>query len=488
MKYIIKLTLFFSFFISLITNCLGQDLDTLRNALEDINLLTVNQQVKYNVHSLDPVTNQPMYRMDALHVMELKKQANINTYGRYVGVYHHKSGGPLDFEIHLATSEDLMNWTFRKVLLTHADMPYIIRSTSDVTSEANSWIVLAHEEWQTNGSCKLAFKTYYDEDVLLSGLHSFGYTADITLSDKGLEGTPSIYSAELLLRNDRWVVDLNVGFHYNKQVSNEAGARDMVGTAILTDFGNNNSWATQAATNYMDHITLQGATGNVGQRDFITINDNKFALQEGNIQGAPYDKWDFGAWRLWIYQYKDETGMVPAPSDVVNINFWDTYFKPFFPRTHNRSTSFGNPSIKILTNPNDTTSQVLFAHFYIFGEGAATGEAGPCIFYQPISSQASVSTSSESISIQTLNNPEKSLNVEVYKSDINQINYRIKTEKSSDCKVQVFDINQKILYQGIVKPSEINTNKVLYLNKLALGIYFFSVVQGRERTVKKIVL
>lgn len=387
-----KIIMGFTLFVILVTqgeNSLGQDVETLRNALEDINALTIGEQVKYNVLALDPLTNEQKYRMDALHVMELKKQANINKYGRYVGVYHYKNGGPLDFEIHLATSKDLMNWTFRKVLLSHADMPYILRAKSSEISEEESWIVLAHEEWQKNGTCKLAFKTYYDEDVLLAGAHSFCYTADITVSDKGLEGTPNIYSADLLLRDNRWVVDLKVGFHYNKKVSTKAGARDMVGTATLTNFGKTAIWKAQPATNYNKHITLQGATGNVGQRDFVRISEDRFVVQEGNIQGAPYDKWDFGAWRLWIYKYKDETGVLPAPSAVADINFWQTNFKPFFPRTHNRSTSFGNPSVNVLTDPNDANNKVLFAHFYIFGEGAATGESGPCIFYQSISNKTS---------------------------------------------------------------------------------------------------
>ena len=75
-----------------------------------------------------------------LHILELKKDSNISTYGRYIAVYHHKaSSGVTDYEILLTGSSDLMNWPDIRVLAISADMPYLYRAEVPFQAVTNGY-------------------------------------------------------------------------------------------------------------------------------------------------------------------------------------------------------------------------------------------------------------------------------------------------------------------------------------------------------------
>lgn len=354
----------------------------LKPLLEDLDSLPVNQ-VKFNAHAAHQTTS---YRMDSLHILELKKPANIQSYGKYIGVYHYipASATPTQFEVHLAYSNDLVNWTYERTLGTSIDMPYLYRAEA-VSSGGDEWIVMAHEQWNGSNNCKLGFQLFHNEDDLLAGTVAVSYTAP-NFSGVTLQGTPNIYEAFVHENeNGNYVLQAALGFHYHEN------NRDQIGNATLKDFGDTPEWFPSKATKYMDNITWQGATGNVGQRDFCEINGVKAMVQEGNIQGEDLIPTNFGAWQLWLYNW-DKTQLTPGaswptpewPVSPFPTNPDEYYFYPIFPRTPNRSTSFGNPSIQVVEDPSDASKKVLFGSYIVFSEGAGQGEAGPVVFFQKL--------------------------------------------------------------------------------------------------------
>jgi hypothetical protein len=71
---------------------------------------------------------------------------------------------------------------------------------------------------------------------------------------------------------------------------------------------------------------------------------------------------DFHAWRVFLV---DVATLTVTPLPVV---------------TKGRSTSFGNPFAAFLPSPRDG-SPALVVTYFLFGEGAAPGEAGSLLFF-----------------------------------------------------------------------------------------------------------
>ena len=79
--------------------------------------------------------------MDCLHVDYIYGDRGPWDNDAYLGLYHTKVGD--EYEVRLASSSNLVDWTFRRSLLQNADMPYLKR----VDGSSDGWILVAHEQW-----------------------------------------------------------------------------------------------------------------------------------------------------------------------------------------------------------------------------------------------------------------------------------------------------------------------------------------------------
>ena len=282
----------------------------------------------------------------------------------YLGVYHAHVGN--EFQVRLASSPDMMSWTFRRTLVSNADMPYLYR----VDADTDGWLMLAHEQWMTPGSqvpSRLGFKLYYNEANLLAGDHFNSFKAPLTVGQPtSIEGTPCIYAAARRMQNNLVVVDADIGFHFN-----DKSGIDQVGQGRLTSFGPTviqPSWGGTRRSDAYDQLFIdKGAVGNIGQRAPGKIHGVHIQLQEANIGPMPPTVWQ--DWRVWLYYFGSGEGDVPEGSGGAHVDMVHV-------KTHHGSTAFGNPSWHKVPCPNGGGGTCLFVSYFVFSEGAAGGEAG----------------------------------------------------------------------------------------------------------------
>ena len=254
--------------------------------------------------------------------------------GGYLAVSHTREGS--SFHVNLATSSDLIQWTFQTDLGSDASQPYI-------TSLSDGGFLVAWEQTPHN---HLRFNYYASRDDLFAGQSSRIFDAPMTLSTCA-EGTPSIYSAELDPDIDHSTID--VGAHY---FSNCIADRQQRGT--LTNF---NSWSTSPQTAIDDAILFWGVQGNIGDRDATFFQHHQFGLFEGQ-----FARNNFATWRIFCYDY--QTGQ----ADLLGI------------RTDQGSTAFANPSVSRIRAPNGEPA--ILITLFLPSQGAKPGEAGELIYYK----------------------------------------------------------------------------------------------------------
>jgi hypothetical protein len=268
------------------------------------------------------------HSMDTLKVIE-------NPAGGYLGVYHTLAG--TGFAVHLATSTDLLTWTHRVVLDAPASQPTIAETPGAgflVVTEAGGG---GQPAW-------LRFRQYRDLRRLLAGDANRIFDAPHTQVPPGqlAEGTPNVYAT---------TPAIDVGFHYFRD-----GDVDRQARGTLTGFGH---WITRREPGIDAAIEAWGVAGNIGDRDVLPWRGHRYNLQEGQLR-----KGDWGSWRVFLYDWAaGEAYPVPI-------------------RTHGGSTAFGNPTATVLTGP--AGELVLVVTVFLFGEGAAPGEAGQLVYFRPI--------------------------------------------------------------------------------------------------------
>jgi hypothetical protein len=294
---------------------------------------------------------------------------------RYIGVYHSPGGGR--FNVHVATSNDLIAWTRRRTLDEDASQPTI-------SVQPGGSLIVAYEKTtlldllprpalperlagpldildDPLNRIRIRFRFYRSVDALLDNQFSRQFTAPRTLSPTA-EGTPNITKAILrrgLISRSR----IEVGMHYFADVDhNGTPDLDRLATAVLTDF---KTWEVRAQPE-LDNDLLKLKTfhqgfsapprGSIGDRDQIIFDGVRLELQE-----AQYIPGDYSSWRLFLI---DPRNRVPRPLEI---------------DTGGDSRSFGNPTATALTAPSGKSA--ILVTMYVFAEGAARSEAGPLIFY-----------------------------------------------------------------------------------------------------------
>ncbi len=263
---------------------------------------------------------------DVGHTMDgLKIIANPDA-GGFIGVYQTYRGGT--FDAHLATSTDLLRWTWRTALTLSAAQPTIRRVAG------GGYVVVT----ETDGNNHLRFAYYDSWPALLNATASWTYDAPRTLSPCA-EGTPNIYAA------DRTGVE--VGFHYWSECNVGRQARG------VTDWS---SWSAAREPALDSAIIAYGIAG-VGDRDGpFTFRGYQFAVIEGE---GIRNRWD--SWRVFLYDYQTQT------ADQLDI------------RTDAGSTSFGNPTIEEVQIGG---RQALVMTLFVFLDGSRGDENGSLIYYR----------------------------------------------------------------------------------------------------------
>ncbi len=285
--------------------------------------------------------------LDTLQVIENPAEPG------YIGVYHSAIGG--EFEVRLATSTDLLTWTYRRTLQSNADMPAI------AYHPPTGGFFLAHEQWGNPGSrspSNLRFRFYSSYAALLAGAGGRDFLAPLTLAaanGSDLEGTPNFFAI------DAGGGRVEVGFHF----FDSRGSRvDRNGTGVLRGLlAGSPAWTTAVWTELNDALIAEEVSANIGDRDDGLLFGRRFTLVEGQ-----YLRDDFGSWRPWFWD--------PSRKDVF----------PLHPRTRGGSSSFGNMTWEVLRSPRG--NRAVCGSYFLFSEGAAAGEAGQAIFYHELVSEA----------------------------------------------------------------------------------------------------
>jgi hypothetical protein len=266
---------------------------------------------------------------DAGHVMDTAKVIQVPGPGAFAAVYHAWSEADGAFHVHLATSDNLLDWTWRRELARLASQP-TIAPTSD------GGYVVAWE--QEPDPIHLSIVLYASWGDLLAGRVARRIDPPVTTPACG-EGTPSIEAASS--------TRVDLAFHYH------------AGCDLDREAGGSTDWTTwQAATRPAVDRALAnaGVTGHMGDRDRITYRGHDLTLIEGQLLAE-----DVRTWRTFLYDAR--TGEAQA------LHF----------RTHAGSAAFSNPTI---TQVEIDGREAIVVTLYVISEAAAAGEDGELIYYR----------------------------------------------------------------------------------------------------------
>ena len=298
--------------------------------------------------AVENVTAATAYRYgtrdDAGNSMETLKVVQ-DPAGGYLGVYHTRSGGVLSVKV--ATSSDLLRWTYRATLDTHASQPALAvlpHGGMLLVEEAdNEGLGSPTRSW-------LRFRHYPNEQALLGSRSDRSFDAPHTLvpARSGAEGTPSI--DQVKLAPDLGHSTITVGFHYFKHAKVD---RQASGTLV-----NFSSWTTRARTDVDAALKAQGVTGNIGDRDVVSYQGATVEVVEAQATAA-------SPWQVYLYDLATKRAT------------------PLHVKTHKGSKGFANPSVTSLRAPSGAPALVVTLFLPL--TGAAPGEAGELVYYREFS-------------------------------------------------------------------------------------------------------
>jgi hypothetical protein len=238
----------------------------------------------------------------------------------------------------------LVSWTRRAELAHSASQPYLAALPDGSFVSA----------WEAHGGGRgwLGFRRYPNRARLLSAAPSQVFDAPHTLvpAQRWAEGTPNLYAVWLNHDGEQSVLD--VGFHYWRN-----GDVDRQARGTLTGF---RRWFARPEPELDAAILAHGVRGNIGDRDALTFQGERFTVAEGQqIKG------DFGSWRPYLYVHRTGTAV------------------PLTLRTPGGSRAFANPAVTTLNGPSGEPALVV--SMFVPGENSAAGEAGQLIYFRALS-------------------------------------------------------------------------------------------------------
>jgi hypothetical protein len=249
--------------------------------------------------------------------------------GTFAAVYHSMSQADGLFEVHLATSDDLLTWTWRTRLAVRA-------SQATIEPASDGGYVMAWE--QSPDPLHIVLTLFRRWADLLDATPSRRIAVPVTTPGCG-EGTPSIEAA-----SSRRV---SVAFHYHAGCTRD---RQAVGA---TDW---KGWRASTRPLLDSALMRAGARGHIGDRDAIEFQGNRLMLIEGQLAAD-----DPASWRTFLYDPETRSA------------------EPLRIRTHGGTPNAANPTVSRIVI--DGRSAVLVTVF-LFTEGAGPGEPGELIYYR----------------------------------------------------------------------------------------------------------
>ncbi|MEW5991819.1 MAG: hypothetical protein AB1736_10820 [Chloroflexota bacterium] len=208
---------------------------------------------------------------DRGHPMDTAKIIEIDETGAFGAVYHAWREDPGVFDVHLATSDDLLTWTWQAMLVSEASQP-TIRAAQD------GGYVIAWEVSRLAGDpSPPAFAYFATWKALREAKPAKSFEATLSLSPC-CEGTPNLYSASS--------VAADVGIHYYDDYVVDREAR---GTMTWT------GWSVSKQPHLDKALTDLGVEGSIGDRDAIRFRGFDFLVLEGQLRPD-----EDGAWRIFL--------------------------------------------------------------------------------------------------------------------------------------------------------------------------------------------
>jgi hypothetical protein len=275
------------------------------------------------------------------HTMDTLKVVTDPTAKRYLGVYHWATSS--GFSVGVATSTDLLHWTYVRTLDTNGSQPYLAFSPPPKNGP-----ILAVET-ATDNHLRFAYWTSVS-GMLGTAAPYKTFDAARTLSTCA-EGTPDIRSvtyasSSSTITNGSTIV---VGHHYYAGCKTD---REALGTLV-----NFSKWSTTAQTAVDTALTNAGAAGKHGDRDTFTYGSTRYTLYEGSVSGTSFSEAD---WRNYLYD--------GHTAHQLTIH------------TAGGSTAFANPTATVITDP--AGARALLVTQFIPSSGAAAHESGELLYWQ----------------------------------------------------------------------------------------------------------
>lgn len=252
----------------------------------------------------------------------------------FAAVYHTWSEADGAFHVSLATSTDLLDWTWRQGYGAQASQPTIAAAT-------DGGYVIAWE--QEPDPIHLTIAYYATWDDLLVGKVTHRIDPPVTTRACG-EGTPSIEAASS--------ARVDIGFHYHADCTTDREAGGW------TDWTTWQTWQTTTRPVMDAALTDAGLKGSHGDRDGITYRGHDLILVEGQqVQGD---------WRTFLVLLYDD-----ASHAAETVAF----------RTHAGSTAFTNSTITPLAIDG---KPAIVVTLFLPTEGAKGDESGELLYYRVI--------------------------------------------------------------------------------------------------------
>lgn len=248
---------------------------------------------------------------------------------RFAAVYFTWSDGDQAFHVHLATSLDLLGWTWETDLASLASQPSIAPSSD------GGYVVAWEQEPDPIHNVITYFATWED---LRTGRPTRRFDVPVTMPACG-EGTPSIEAAS----SQR----VDIGFHYHGGCERDLQA------------GGTTDWTTWSATPRHDldqRLMDQGVAGHIGDRDDVTFRGVDLMVLEGETVVG-----EWSSWRMFLIDEEDGT------TERLDI------------RTHAGSAAFSNATVDLIEVGG---REAVLVTVYLFTEGAKGEEDGELLYYR----------------------------------------------------------------------------------------------------------
>ena len=263
--------------------------------------------------------------------MDTAKVIAVPETGGFAAIYHSWRDDSGVFDVHLATSTDLLTWTWQVRLATEASQP-TIKAASD------GGYVVSWDVTPPVGDGAPVFTYYPTWRDLLAAAPTKRFDVPLTLSPC-CEGTVNFYRASSTF--------LDVGFHRLPAplIADRQGHGH-------TDW---KTWEAAPETDIDGALMGLGVVGHIGDRDAIRFRSLDLTLIEGQVVLD-----DNSSWRIFLYD--------PAMKTAEKVDI----------RTGVEGVGVANPTVEVVRLDGRL---VIVVGLFLHGDGPNTGQL---IYYRTV--------------------------------------------------------------------------------------------------------